>query len=603
MAAIPFVFNAIAASGVGPESGAKAYTYVKDTATPLAVYTDTALTTPASNPVVANSLGYMVFYINSTLNYTITIKTANDATTLLQVTYTASGSVIAVTGGTVPNYNSLVSAIDAQLNFQPIDDDLTAYAGLTGTGFVKRTGSGTASTVGETGTGVVVLANGATVNDLIIGGTTPRLNFIESDAPTDEKYFSIVSDAGRLFIQSRNDSGTFGENIIAIDRTGTDGTQVQINAPVVISTDENTTEVALTIDSSGPLSGTTPGPFKFNYIFAEWSSGMSGTGGPGEDGSASLTGTVFQLNVGGPNYDGLVAAFAVAVSIITTDDDSCAGDKTAFSTGLRISHASPGKGYAGASAVTVEAGGESPQVLTWECDLAINTPDGVINGGGINSWSWGAYQATNTYSAYLIGVSGAPGAAKWKSGIKLYTNEGGDGDTPQPIDTDGNLIDADNPGTLGSLIYLPDWDVDAYHIKTLNLEIDGAGRYNGATIDELGWSSHTPAISSAGGSITTSSTSGQYRRLFGRTIVYRGRVTLTTVGTATGALQIDLPVDADTTNSAVLYGREVGTTGKGVAGTIQSADLVNCIFVDAASVFTGGNGTIVDFEIIYEAAA
>ena len=100
MAAIPFVFNAIAASGIGPESGAKAYTYVKDTATPLAVYTDTGLTTPASNPVVANSLGYMVFYINSALNYTITIKTANDATTLLQVTYTASGSVIAVTGGT-----------------------------------------------------------------------------------------------------------------------------------------------------------------------------------------------------------------------------------------------------------------------------------------------------------------------------------------------------------------------------------------------------------------------------------------------------------------------------------------------------------------------
>ncbi len=111
LVAIPFVISMIGVDGLTPESGAKASTWIKSTATPQSVYTDSGLTVPATNPVIANSLGVFSFYLDSTLNYTIQIKTADSANILLQVDYTASGSVFAVTSATVPNYNALQAAL------------------------------------------------------------------------------------------------------------------------------------------------------------------------------------------------------------------------------------------------------------------------------------------------------------------------------------------------------------------------------------------------------------------------------------------------------------------------------------------------------------
>jgi hypothetical protein len=202
VATIPFILNAIAASGIGPESGAKAYTYVKDTSTPLAVYTDTGLSIAAANPVVANSLGYMVFYFSSTLNYTIVIKTANDATTLLTVTYTASGSVIAVTQGTVPNYNALTTSIFAlESVYQGLDVDLTAYAGLSSTGMVARTGAGTAAvrSIAASGNGISVAnGNGVSANPTVSLNT--QLSQFSVASLTDNGYLQKQDEEPNGFI-------------------------------------------------------------------------------------------------------------------------------------------------------------------------------------------------------------------------------------------------------------------------------------------------------------------------------------------------------------------------------------------------------------------
>lgn len=142
------------------------------------------------------------------------------------------------------------------------------------------------------------------------------------------------------------------------------------------------------------------------------------------------------------------------------------------------------------------------------------------------------------------------------------------------------------------------------NLITIDTNLSVTGTVNSATINENAWTTYTPTLTSGGGTITTSTSSGRYKRLFGRTVIANVRATLTTVGTASGSLNFTLPINASTTIPAgTLYGREVATTGKGVNGTIQSATVINCVFSDAASIFSGGDGTIVDATIIYETAA
>lgn len=67
-----------------PEAGGLVYTYVRNTSTPLAVATDALGATPATNPVVADSLGQTTFYYSDAVQYTWRATTANGATTLWQ---------------------------------------------------------------------------------------------------------------------------------------------------------------------------------------------------------------------------------------------------------------------------------------------------------------------------------------------------------------------------------------------------------------------------------------------------------------------------------------------------------------------------------------
>lgn len=62
-------------------SGAKIYFYKAGTLTLQTAYTDAALTTPAANPVIADSAGYYDAYLKPGLSYDIVVKSADDAIT------------------------------------------------------------------------------------------------------------------------------------------------------------------------------------------------------------------------------------------------------------------------------------------------------------------------------------------------------------------------------------------------------------------------------------------------------------------------------------------------------------------------------------------
>jgi hypothetical protein len=135
MAGVPVLVPALfAANGVSPASGAKLYSYIKDTTTPQTFYTDAALGTSAANPTIANSLGATVRYLDPNKSYDLVAKTSDDATTLFSVTYVASftdfgtgrAAVLALSekvfyprvygavgDGTTNDYAALILCIDA----------------------------------------------------------------------------------------------------------------------------------------------------------------------------------------------------------------------------------------------------------------------------------------------------------------------------------------------------------------------------------------------------------------------------------------------------------------------------------------------------------
>lgn len=94
MSAVPFFANAIAIGG-GPASGARLQSYVKSTTTPLGLWTDSGLSVPSTNPVIADADGRFEIYADSTEDYTWQIRSSDSATVLWEADIT--GGVLVVT--------------------------------------------------------------------------------------------------------------------------------------------------------------------------------------------------------------------------------------------------------------------------------------------------------------------------------------------------------------------------------------------------------------------------------------------------------------------------------------------------------------------------
>lgn len=110
MTAAVFVHNAVVTGGAAA-SGAKLYSYVKGTSTPLSVYVDNGLTEVSANPYVADGNGRIKVYFSDLLNYKFVIKTSDDVTTLMTADFTASGRIFEITYADVGNWDALQAAM------------------------------------------------------------------------------------------------------------------------------------------------------------------------------------------------------------------------------------------------------------------------------------------------------------------------------------------------------------------------------------------------------------------------------------------------------------------------------------------------------------
>lgn len=124
---------------------------------------------------------------------------------------------------------------------------------------------------------------------------------------------------------------------------------------------------------------------------------------------------------------------------------------------------------------------------------------------------------------------------------------------------------------------------------------------NGGTGTSLGaWTSYTPTISAATGTITTSSATGQYQ-LIGKTCIVSMTITITTAGTGTNQLFATLPFTSAARIQSGTTGAEVNSTGNGVKGYIptSSTQLQLTYYNNSTPI---GSGNVIIVTTTYEIA-
>jgi hypothetical protein len=133
-------------------------------------------------------------------------------------------------------------------------------------------------------------------------------------------------------------------------------------------------------------------------------------------------------------------------------------------------------------------------------------------------------------------------------------------------------------------------DVDA----ALDALLAGTGAASAA------WLSFNPVYSSSTGALGSASGALKYRRLPGNLVVWTLNVSITAVGTGSGALRFTLPVNAHADSTNMGSGRESASTGAMVQVTRTSANQCQVIKYDNTDVvFAGRNFNLSGF---YQAA-
>ena len=150
-------------------SGAKLHFYAAGTTTPQAVYADSSLTTPLTNPVTANSAGvWPAIYLNDALTYRVVLKdaagvTLNDADPYLaSITDTLTEELQAIASDTATDAATASSAAadaEAYATAMLVENLGTWYSSL----------SAGAAAVAE-GEGFVVVSGGAVILGKKVGG-------------------------------------------------------------------------------------------------------------------------------------------------------------------------------------------------------------------------------------------------------------------------------------------------------------------------------------------------------------------------------------------------------------------------------------------------
>lgn len=155
------VWRAIDANGLAI-SGAKLYAYATGTTTPQNTYTTSALSTPNSNPVVADGGGlFSAIYLDPALTYRFILKDASGVTIEDVDPFTAAANIAlgSVTGGMMA-----AGAAAANLGYTPANDTAVLKTGtrnlvVNAAAMVPRATNGAVPTTVESTTNKVLTAS------------------------------------------------------------------------------------------------------------------------------------------------------------------------------------------------------------------------------------------------------------------------------------------------------------------------------------------------------------------------------------------------------------------------------------------------------------
>ena len=107
------------------------------------------------------------------------------------------------------------------------------------------------------------------------------------------------------------------------------------------------------------------------------------------------------------------------------------------------------------------------------------------------------------------------------------------------------------------------------------------------------WTSYTPTISAATGTITTASATGQYQTI-GKTCIVSMTITITTAGTGANQLFATLPFTSAARTQSGTCGGEFNNTGYSVKGYIPSSTTqLQITYYNNSTVIASGNNVIV----------
>jgi hypothetical protein len=97
---------------------------------------------------------------------------------------------------------------------------------------------------------------------------------------------------------------------------------------------------------------------------------------------------------------------------------------------------------------------------------------------------------------------------------------------------------------------------------------------NGGTNDSgTAWTSYVPTVSAASGTFTTVSATGRYKTI-GKIVFLQTFITITTVGSASGAVNFTLPPGITPASFSMGVGREVSINGKMFSVTLSASSSV-----------------------------
>jgi hypothetical protein len=134
-----------------------------------------------------------------------------------------------------------------------------------------------------------------------------------------------------------------------------------------------------------------------------------------------------------------------------------------------------------------------------------------------------------------------------------------------------------------------------------------SSRYAAVTdFPDAAWTSWTPSVSSSSGTITTLGTVEGYYQQIGRVVHCVGRITITTKGTANGALEFILPVTGRSTFMGIggALGTYRETTNTGVVGVVyMNGTGVGTLMENDNTTVFNNDGDTFRFSFTYEAAS